>query len=141
MEACFKASRGKLITHTSTINNKGPRGGGYCLKLCLNIKGQMHELSSYVLVGNKPSTLQKPGHCSWCISRLASRFVKPQNIQQWSIKGVATSILKLNRPAPNFTCASTKPDTLPLAKRRLEYAPWPSKNTPTQWRFEEQART
>ncbi len=58
MEACFKASRGELITHTSTISTNGPQNRGLCLKLCLNIKGNMNELSSNVLVGNKPSTLQ-----------------------------------------------------------------------------------
>ena len=58
MEACFKLSRGKPITHTSTISKDGPHSGGLWPELCLNIKGKMNELSSNVLVGNKPSTLQ-----------------------------------------------------------------------------------
>ena len=58
MEPCCKASRGELITHTSTISNDGPQSEGLWLKLCLNIKSKMDELSSDVLVGNKPSTLQ-----------------------------------------------------------------------------------
>jgi hypothetical protein len=58
MEACFKASRGELIAHTSTISKDGPQGGGLWPELCLNFKGKIHELSSNVLVGNKPSTLQ-----------------------------------------------------------------------------------
>ena len=58
MEACFKASRGELIAHTSTISKDGPQGGGLWPELCLNFKGKIYELSFDVLVGNKPSTSQ-----------------------------------------------------------------------------------
>jgi hypothetical protein len=58
MEARFEASRSELITHTSTISNNGPQGGGLWPELCLNFKGKMYEVSSSVLVGIKPSTLQ-----------------------------------------------------------------------------------
>ena len=41
MEACFKASRGELITHKSTISKDGPRCGGLWPELCLNLKGKI----------------------------------------------------------------------------------------------------
>jgi hypothetical protein len=41
IEACFKALRGKLTTHTSTISKDGPRGGGLWPELCLNLKGKI----------------------------------------------------------------------------------------------------
>jgi hypothetical protein len=58
METCFEASHGEFITHTSTLSNKRPLGGCWWLKLCLNFKGKIYELSFDVLVGNKPSTSQ-----------------------------------------------------------------------------------